>query len=74
MVLKDLLQGRLSVGGGSAVGRGVLRGGATVTICEGPGTAPRQAILEPDRPPSGEAGEFIDQAIRAFRQTKREGP
>ncbi len=68
LVLKDLLDGSVPVGGTSAVGRGVLCGSATVTWHEGNGTAPRSATIQPGREPDGEAGGDIDEAIGAFHQ------
>lgn len=64
LVLKDLLDGSLPVGGTSSVGRGVLRGMATVTWHEADGAAPRSASIQPGKQPAGE----IDDAIRAFHQ------
>ena len=69
LVLKDLLDGALPVGGTSSVGRGVLRGSATVTWYEDDGTAPRSATIQPGRPPAGDAAAKIDEAIRAFHGT-----
>lgn len=66
LVLKDLLDGSLPVGGTSGVGRGVLRGVATVTWYEGEGT--RSARIQPGTRPAGEAASEIDDAIRAFKQ------
>lgn len=68
LVLKDLLDGSLPVGGASSVGRGVLRGLATITWYEGDGTGPRAAVIQPGRPPDGEAAGQVDGAIRAFHQ------
>lgn len=69
LVLKDLLDGTLPVGGTSSVGRGVLRGHATVTWQE-TGKPPRSAKVEPGAPPTGEASDKIDRAIQAFRNAK----
>jgi CRISPR/Cas system CSM-associated protein Csm3 (group 7 of RAMP superfamily) len=68
LVLKDLLDGSLPVGGTSSVGRGVLRGLASITWHDGDGTAPRSAKIQPGRQPAGEAASEIDKAIRAFHQ------
>ncbi len=68
LVLKDLLDASLPVGGTSSVGRGVLRGSATVTWHKGDGTNPRSATVEPGAPPSGHAAGDIDEAIRAFQR------
>lgn len=67
LVLKDLLDGSLPVGGTTGVGRGVLHGSATVTWHEG-GISPRSAEIAPGQPPTGEAASEIDEAIRAFHQ------
>jgi hypothetical protein len=67
LVLKDLLDGVIPVGGTSSVGRGVLRGSATVTWHEGGGTPPRSATIRPGTPPEGAAAGKIDEAIQAFR-------
>jgi CRISPR/Cas system CSM-associated protein Csm3 (group 7 of RAMP superfamily) len=66
LVLKDLLSGELVVGGTSAVGRGVLQGHAELTFHEGAGAAPRSAAVRPGEPPTGEAAEAIEEAIRQF--------
>jgi CRISPR/Cas system CSM-associated protein Csm3 (group 7 of RAMP superfamily) len=66
LVLKDLLEGRLPVGGTSSVGRGRLIGTATVTFHDGSGGAPRMAKLETGCAPTGEAAEDINNAIRRF--------
>ena len=68
LVLKDLLDARLPVGGTSSVGRGFFRGTATVSWYEG--NAPSQALLEPGKPPQGKAAERVDQAIREFHEAK----
>lgn len=68
LVLKDLLGGSLPVGGTSSVGRGVLRGSATVTWHEGDGKAPRSATIHPGRQPAGDAAAAIDEAICAFHK------
>lgn len=70
LVLKDLLDGSLSVGGTSSVGRGVLHGSATVTWHAGNESAPRTATIQPGRQPDGEAAGDIDEAIRAFHEAK----
>lgn len=66
LVLKDLLDGSLPVGGTVGVGRGVLRGSATVTWYDGAGIAPRSAEIRPGTPPAGDAASKIDEEIRAF--------
>lgn len=68
LVLKDLLDGTLPVGGTASVGRGVLRGSATVTWYDGAGIAPRSAEIRPATLPAGDAAADIDEAIRAFHQ------
>jgi CRISPR/Cas system CSM-associated protein Csm3 (group 7 of RAMP superfamily) len=66
LVLKDLLSGRLPVGGTSSVGRGGVTGTATVTFHDGSGMPSRTAKLEPGRPPGGDAAVEIVAAIRCF--------
>lgn len=68
LVLKDLLDGSLPVGGTSSVGRGVLRGMATVTWHDGDGKVPRSAEIQPGRQSVGEAASEIGEAIDAFHQ------
>jgi CRISPR/Cas system CSM-associated protein Csm3 (group 7 of RAMP superfamily) len=69
LVLKDLLDGTLPVGGTSSVGRGVLRGYATVTWYEVE-KPPRSAKVEPGSLPTGEANGEIDRAILAFHEAE----
>jgi CRISPR/Cas system CSM-associated protein Csm3 (group 7 of RAMP superfamily) len=66
LVLKDLLEGLISVGGTSSIGRGVLTGSARVTWHDGDGSPPRFAIIVPRTSPSGDAAADIDRAIIAF--------
>jgi len=68
LVLKDLLDGSLPVGGTASVGRGVLRGSATVTWYDGAGITPRSAEIQATTPPAGDAAAHIDEAIRAFHR------
>jgi len=69
LVVKDLLDGVVPVGGTSSVGRGVLRGSAFITWPErngSPQEPARYAKVEPRKAPTGEASAEIDKAIRAF--------
>lgn len=68
LVLKDLLNGRLPVGGTASVGRGMLGGRATVTWYDGAGIAPRSAEIQPGAPPTGDAASRIDEEIRALHE------
>jgi CRISPR/Cas system CSM-associated protein Csm3 (group 7 of RAMP superfamily) len=68
LVLKDLLDGLLPVGGTSSVGRGVLRGTAMVRWYEGGGEASCMAMVEPGKKPSGQGAAKIDEEIHAFRE------
>jgi CRISPR/Cas system CSM-associated protein Csm3 (group 7 of RAMP superfamily) len=68
LVLKDLLDGSLPVGGTSSIGRGFLCGDATVTWYEGGEATPISAHLQPKAPPSGNAARKVEEAIRAFHQ------
>lgn len=70
LALKDLLDGSLAVGGTSSIGRGVLRGSASITWNDGSDKAARTAQLEPGAAPSGDAADEIDEAIRAFHQAE----
>jgi len=70
LVLKDLLDGSLPVGGTASVGRGVLRGSATVTWYDGAGITPRSAEIQPGKQPAGGAASGIDEAIRGFHQAR----
>lgn len=74
LVLKDLLDGSLPVGGTVSVGRGVLRGSATITWHDGPGTAPRSAEVQPGRAPAGDAAAKVDEAIRLFHEAASLAP
>ncbi len=66
LVVKDLLDGWLPVGGTSSVGRGVCRGSATVAFFDRDEAASRVAKIMPGRHPTGDAADEIDRAIRAF--------
>jgi len=66
LVLKDLLDGSLPVGGTSSVGRGVLTGTAQVAFWDGNGEPVKTAALVPGQPPGGDAAEKIDTAIQEF--------
>jgi CRISPR/Cas system CSM-associated protein Csm3 (group 7 of RAMP superfamily) len=71
LVVKDLLDGMLPVGGSSSVGRGVLRGSATVTWHDGSGgldSTTRSARVELGKSPTGNAATEIDRAIQAFHE------
>ncbi|MCG3173131.1 MAG: hypothetical protein GMKNLPBB_01309 [Myxococcota bacterium] len=68
LVLKDLLDGALPVGGTASVGRGVLRGSATVTWFDGTGPRQRSARIQPGEQPDGDAAADIDEAIRVFHE------
>jgi len=66
LVVKDLLDGSLAVGGSSSVGRGVLHGSATVTWHDDVRAVARTASIEPGKQPEADAAEEIDKAIHAF--------
>jgi CRISPR/Cas system CSM-associated protein Csm3 (group 7 of RAMP superfamily) len=68
LVLKDLLDGLLPVGGSSSVGRGVLGGTAMVRWFEGDGSASCMATVKPRETPSGQGSAKIDEEIRAFHK------
>jgi CRISPR/Cas system CSM-associated protein Csm3 (group 7 of RAMP superfamily) len=66
LVLKDLLDGSLAVGGTSSVGRGVLKGTASVTWTAEHAVGPVK--LEPGQSPTGPGNHEIDSEIRAFHE------
>lgn len=70
LVLKDLLDERLHVGGTSSVGRGRIKGTATVTFHDG-AHAKQHANLTPGEAPKGANAAAIVAAIRAFHHTPR---
>jgi CRISPR/Cas system CSM-associated protein Csm3 (group 7 of RAMP superfamily) len=63
LLLKDVLNGRLTFGGSSGVGRGWMRGWVRLIFEDG-----LTAELEPGQPPRGEAAGRIDEAIRQFHE------
>lgn len=63
LLVKDLVHGRLPVGGSSSVGRGWMKGSVRVIFEDG-----RTAELEPGRPPKGERAADVDKAIREFHE------
>jgi CRISPR/Cas system CSM-associated protein Csm3 (group 7 of RAMP superfamily) len=67
LVVRDLLTGRLPVGGTSSVGRGFMTGTASVAFHAGSSDVV-SADLHPDREPSGPAAQEIDAAIASFAQ------
>lgn len=71
LVVKDLLDGRLSVGGTSSVGRGFLTGTATVEIWNGTRVKSVKAQLEPGKMPDGTAAAVIEDAIQALASESR---
>lgn len=68
LVLKDLLEESLPVGGTISIGRGVLGGTATVTWYDGAELPARYAQIRPAMHPSGDSAADIDQAISDFHQ------
>lgn len=68
LVVKDLLSGRLPVGGTSSIGRGVVNGTATVKFHDAAGNAPRSVKLEPGKPPIGDGAEQITKWIEQFHR------
>lgn len=70
LVVKDLLDGRLPVGGTSSVGRGFFSGTATVEIRSG-GAEPTNAELKPGEPPTGTAAATVNEAIRKLASAPR---
>ncbi len=63
LLIKDLLHGRLGVGGSSSVGRGWMKGRARVIFEDG-----STAELQPGQPPQGERAADVDRAIREFHE------
>jgi CRISPR/Cas system CSM-associated protein Csm3 (group 7 of RAMP superfamily) len=64
LVVKDLLDGLVPVGGSSSIGRGMLSGSATVSWH--PEVPAPSVQLEPGKAPTGAHAVRIDQAIEAF--------
>ncbi len=73
LVLKDLLDGRVPVGGTSGVGRGWLKGSAEVVLPNAEGGRGPTVKLEPGRAPSGDGAGAVDVAIRELLGAKRLG-
>lgn len=67
LVVKDILDERLPVGGTSSVGRGFLSGTATVEVRSGNSAESTRAELRPGEPPTGTAAAAVDEALRALR-------
>ena len=61
LVLKDILDGWLPIGGATSVGRGVVRGKVRITFKDG-----RKAELVPGKPPQGNAADRVDGEIKAL--------
>jgi len=61
LVLKDILDGWLPVGGATSVGRGVVSGKARITFADG-----HNAELMPGKPPQGNAADRVDKEIEAL--------
>lgn len=66
LVLKDLLSGRIPVGGTSNVGRGFLMGSASVAE-RGDGKDLSLGVLRPGEVPTGELARTVSDEIKAFR-------
>lgn len=67
LVVRDILDGRLPVGGTSSVGRGFLSGTATIEIRSSDNTEPASAELKPGEPPTGIAAAAVNEALSALR-------
>ena len=65
LVIKDLLDGTLPVGGTSSVGRGQLSGSAWITFHDGV-PSPVCITLCPRKTPESNTADRIDEAIQAF--------
>jgi CRISPR/Cas system CSM-associated protein Csm3 (group 7 of RAMP superfamily) len=66
LVLKDLLEGRLPVGGTSSVGRGFVKGTATVAFHSPNRSGHMEAQLAPGKAPEGAAAQRVNEEIAAF--------
>lgn len=71
LAVKDLLEGMVPVGGTSSVGRGMLRGSATVTWH--PEVPAPSVQLDPGKVPAGAFAVRIDEAIVAFANAATAG-
>jgi CRISPR/Cas system CSM-associated protein Csm3 (group 7 of RAMP superfamily) len=67
LVVKDILDGRLPVGGSSSIGRGFLAGTAKMEIRSGGGGQPTSAELRARQQPTGTAAAAVSEAIGTFR-------
>jgi CRISPR/Cas system CSM-associated protein Csm3 (group 7 of RAMP superfamily) len=67
LVVKDILDGRLPVGGSSSIGRGFLAGTARMEIRSGGNGEPTTAELRPREQPTGTAAAAVAEAIETFR-------
>lgn len=70
LVVKDILDGRLPVGGTSSIGRGFFSGTATVETRTA-GTAHPSVELRPGEALNGTAAELVDEALAALRNAPR---
>lgn len=68
LVVKDILDGRLAVGGTSSVGRGFFSGTATLEIQNADAAEPMTAELRPGAAPTGPAAAAVAEALVALRE------
>lgn len=71
LVVKDILDGRLPVGGTSSVGRGFVSGTATLEIRNADTAEPTIAELRPGEAPTGTAAAAVAEALDALRNAPR---
>lgn len=64
LLLKDLMTGDLPVGGTSSVGRGILRGTATVTLNK------QVYTIDPDNPADSETVQALNETVQEFHNAK----
>ena len=70
LILKDLLTGDLPLGGGAAVGRGVVTGSLTADWQQ-PGIETRKASWNPEEPLDPETAEWLNGEVELFHSRAR---
>ncbi len=70
LVLKDLLDGALPVGGASSVGRGRVKGTAEISFYGEDPPSGKCAVVKPGKAPEGEAADEINNKIKEFHEAE----